>query len=52
MPDIYGREWPGLPVIEMCYGCGQPDNTGDCSCDPLSTEEVILLGGVLGPQDS
>jgi hypothetical protein len=43
--DIFGREWYGLPLLERCPECGQPDNCGDCSHAVLSVDNVIEMGG-------
>jgi hypothetical protein len=44
--DDYGRRWQ-LPLNEVCYECGQPDNIGDCNHAPLSPADVTQLGGKL-----
>lgn len=41
--DVYGRVWRGIPAIERCPACGQPDNCGDCEHGMLTTEEFALL---------
>ena len=47
--DVYGRTWP-YPKKELCPTCKQPDNTGDCSHEPLSNADAlqILFGGANG----
>lgn len=40
--DRYGVEWD-LPPAELCSICGQPDNCGDCTHQPLSAWEIALL---------
>ena len=45
--DKYGRLWPLLAPRERCFKCGQPDNCGDCNCNPLSVEQVLELDGEL-----
>lgn len=40
--DKYGRSW-NLPANEICFNCGQPDNSGDCDHSKLSDDEVKLL---------
>lgn len=44
--DKYGRKW-NLPESELCPECKQPDTEGECNHNPLSSEEVIMLGGSL-----
>lgn len=44
--DKFGRTWY-LPASEVCATCGQPDNCGDCSHEPLTAGQVLELGGVL-----
>ena len=48
--DKYGRLWPLLGARERCFKCGQPDNCGDCNCNPLRVSQVLELGGELGPR--
>ena len=43
--DRYGRQWP-LQAAELCLECGQPDNTGDCTHEPLTDEQAAALGAV------
>lgn len=40
--DRYGRAWD-LPANERCPECGQPDNCGDCTHEPLSDEDAEVL---------
>ena len=42
--DRYGRVWD-LPATELCPNCRQPDNCGDCNCDPLTESQIRLLAG-------
>lgn len=42
--DKYGRLWD-FPENELCPACGQPDSCGDCNHEPLSNDEVHMLGG-------
>lgn len=42
--DTFGNTW--LHTGESCSTCGQPDNCGDCTHEPLTREEVIALGGI------
>lgn len=42
--DRYGRTWD-LPSRELCPGCGQPDNCGDCDHQPLTDEQAAQLLG-------
>lgn len=42
MIDIYGRKW-NLPDVELCPECGQPDNCGDCTHEPLTDADAALL---------
>lgn len=41
--DVHGRVWRGIPRIERCPTCGQPDNCGDCEHGMLTIEEFTLL---------
>ncbi len=43
--DKYGNLWPDAPDFEFCPECGQPDNCGDCTHEPLSPDDVEELGG-------
>lgn len=42
-PDRFGRDWGSLPDDELCAECGQPDNCGDCTHEPLSDAEYADL---------
>jgi hypothetical protein len=42
--DRYGRSWR-LSEAELCPECGQPDNCGDCTHEPLTAAQVVQLGG-------
>jgi hypothetical protein len=42
--DKFGRRWPDVPNHERCPDCGQPDNCGDCTCEPLTVSQAIELG--------
>ena len=41
--DRYGRTW-NLPSGELCPECGQPDNCGDCTHEPITAEQAAELG--------
>lgn len=43
--DIHGRLW-NLASHELCPDCGQPDNCGDCTHEPLGAIDVRVLGGI------
>lgn len=46
--DRYGRRWR-LRRRELCPGCGQPDNCGDCTHEKISAREAMALGAL--PQE-
>lgn len=48
--DSFGRRWPATTILESCSTCGQPDNCGECNHEPLTMEDVLLLGGRLPPE--
>lgn len=48
--DRFGRQWRLLPA-ELCPTCGQPDNCGDCSHDPLSELQAKELGALNSVED-
>ncbi len=49
--DKYGRIWD-LPKEELCPTCGQPDNCGDCSHQPLTVAQVKQLASDVDQQVS
>ena len=46
--DKFGVKWK-LPQAELCTDCGQPDSCGNCKHQPLSDENVEILGGKVIP---
>lgn len=47
--DSFGRTWD-LPNSELCPGCGQPDNCGDCNHAPLDLDDARSLGAYINPE--
>lgn len=48
--DRFGRVWDHLSD-ELCKVCGQPDNCGDCSHDPLTEQQARHLGVLNSVED-
>lgn len=42
-PDVFGRDWGTTNDEELCSTCGQPDNCGDCTHEPLTDADYRTL---------